>query len=109
MHETTHIYIKQDRGGTKFVSESKIFFDFEFCMENGKKWQILAKKWNSSISSSQTMIVIVTRFVHPLGPSIYFGLDWIGLYFIKRFSLRARKFYRVLKHIIDYLLWATRS
>ena len=64
MHESPHTYIEQDRGETKFVSESKIFFNIEFCMENGKKWQILAEKWNSSVSSSQ--MTIATRFVAPL-------------------------------------------
>ena len=37
---------------TKLVSESKFFFDFEFCQENSKKRQILAKRWKSSVSSS---------------------------------------------------------
>ena len=32
----------QDRGETKFLSESKNYFDFEFYLENGKKRQILA-------------------------------------------------------------------
>ena len=69
LHDNPHTYIKQDRGWTKFESESKIFFDFDFCMENGKKRQILDEKWNSSVSSSQQKIV--SRFVHPLSPSKY--------------------------------------
>ena len=68
MNPPTHI-LNKIGGGTKFVSESKIFFDFEFCMENAKKQQILAKKWNSSVSSSQ--MKIVTGFVQPPNLSIY--------------------------------------